>query len=256
VRTEAASIPDWRDPERYAALLDADRALLAWEWLRRDPAYRSAADAFEAEELPGAVTAGPEAFGLAAFEAADCAVPDARPIWRAEVHPLVLAARPGAAGARCDLFDVARFSLFARLVTDEAADRLLLSDGLRSVRIDARPGTFGGGPVHLNYELGGIMSAEPPLLTLRRFLALARTGGFSRVLHPAERRARRWILLLRAWDGVGTGADQREIARVRLSRSAGEPGWRSREPSVRSQVQRLVRSARAFARGGYRRLLD
>jgi hypothetical protein len=256
VRTEAASIPDWRDPARYAALVGADRALFAWEWLRRDPAYRSAADAFEAGRSAGLATPGPERFGLAAFEAAGCAVPDARPIWRAEVHPLVLAARPGAAGARCDLFDLARFSLFARFVTDEAADRLLLSDGLRSVRIDAQPGTFGGGPVHLNYELGGIISAEPPLLTLRRFLALARTGGFSRVLHPAERRARRWILLLRAWDGVGTGADQREIARVLLSRSAGEPGWRSREPSVRSQVQRLVRSARAFARGGYRRLLD
>jgi hypothetical protein len=256
VRTEAASIPDWRDPERYAALLDADRTLLAWEWLRRDPAYRSAARAFEAGRPAGLATAGPERFGLCAFEPADCAVPDARPIWRAEVHPLVLAARPGAAGARCDLFDLARFSLFARLVTDEAADRLLLSDGLRSVRIDAQPGTFGHGPVHLNYELGGIMSAEPPLLTLRRFLALAGTGRLSRVLHPRERRARRWILLLRAWDGLGTGADQREIARILLSRSAGEPGWRNREPSVRSQVQRLVRSARAFARGGYRRLLD
>jgi hypothetical protein len=256
VRTDAASIPDWRDAARYAALLGADRALFAWEWLRRDPAYRSAADAFEAGRSAGLATPGPERFGLAAFEAAGCAVPDARPIWRAEVHPLVLAARPGAGGAHHDLFDLARFSALARIVTDEAADRLLMSDGLRSVRIDAQPGTFGGGPVHLNYELGGIISAEPPLLTLRRFLALARTGGFSRVLHPAERRARRWILLLRAWDGVGTGADQREIARVLLSRSAGEPGWRSREPSVRSQVQRLVRSARAFARGGYRRLLD
>ena len=256
MRTDAASIPDWRDAACYAALLGADRALFAWEWLRRDPAYRSAADAFEAGRSAGLATPGPERFGLAAFEAAGCAVPDARPIWRAEVHPLVLAARPGAGGAHHDLFDLARFSALARIVTDEAADRLLMSDGLRSVRIDAEPGTFGGGPVHLNYELGGIISAEPPLLTLRRFLALARTGGFSRVLHPAERRARRWILLLRAWDGLGAGADQREIARVLLSRSAGEPRWRSREPSVRSQVQRLVRSARAFARGGYRRLLD
>jgi len=256
VRTDAASIPDWRDAARYAALLGADRALFAWEWLRRDPAYRSAADAFEAGRSAGLATPGPERFGLAAFEAAGCAVPDARPIWRAEVHPLVLAARPGAGGAHRDLFDLARFSALARIVTDEAADRLLMSDGLRSVRIDAEPGTFGGGPVHLNYELGGIISVESPLLTLRRFLALARTGRLSRVLHPRERRARRWILLLRAWDGLGTGADQREIARILLSRSAGEPRWRSREPSVRSQVQRLVRSARAFARGGYRRLLD
>ncbi|WP_442947384.1 transcriptional regulator domain-containing protein [Novosphingobium sp.] len=30
---------DWRDPERYRALAGMDRAGLAWEWLRRDPAY-------------------------------------------------------------------------------------------------------------------------------------------------------------------------------------------------------------------------
>jgi hypothetical protein len=62
-------------------------------------------------------------------------------------------------------------------------------------------------------------------------------------------------MLLRTWDGLAAGADQRQLAEVLLSRSAGGPRWRAREPSVRSQVQRLVRSARAFAAGGYRVLL-
>jgi hypothetical protein len=30
---------DWRDGAQYRALLGIDRAGLAWEWLRRDPAY-------------------------------------------------------------------------------------------------------------------------------------------------------------------------------------------------------------------------
>lgn len=31
--------PDWRDSAPYRALSGIDRAGLAWEWLRRDPAY-------------------------------------------------------------------------------------------------------------------------------------------------------------------------------------------------------------------------
>jgi hypothetical protein len=32
----------WRDPGVYAPLVDLDRGGLAWEWLRRVPAYREA----------------------------------------------------------------------------------------------------------------------------------------------------------------------------------------------------------------------
>jgi hypothetical protein len=31
--------PDWHDAAPYRALMDIDAAGLAWEWLRRDPAY-------------------------------------------------------------------------------------------------------------------------------------------------------------------------------------------------------------------------
>ncbi|UYY57154.1 transcriptional regulator domain-containing protein [Sphingomonas sp. S2-65] len=31
--------PDWRNSAPYRALAGIDRAGLAWEWLRRDPAY-------------------------------------------------------------------------------------------------------------------------------------------------------------------------------------------------------------------------
>jgi hypothetical protein len=254
VRTEAALIPDWRDPEAYAALRTAERPLFAWEWLRRDPSYRSAAAL--AAEQPAARRAAPDParFGLAAFEEPSRAAPDARPVWSAGVHPAVLSVRPGPGRGRSDLFDLSAFSRLARVVASDEADHLLLSDGLRSIRIDAPSGAFDA-PVRLDYQLGGLASAHAPLLTLRRFLALARSGGFSASLHPREARAGRWILVLRAWDGLASGADQRRIAEVLLSRSAGQACWRGREPSLRSRAQRLVRSARAIAAGGYRSLL-
>lgn len=254
MRRERTSTPDWRDGAAYASLLDADRSLFAWEWLRRDPRYCSAAGGTGVDHLGGG-RARPIDFGLVAFEPTGLAVPHARPLWGLIAHPFVLAAEAGEPCSSGDVLGLEALAPVARLATAGECEHLLLSDGLRTIRIDAPRGTFGSGPVCLQYRLAGLASAEPPLLTLRRLLELCRTGRFARSLHRPEARARRWILMLRAWDALACGADQREIAQQLLSRSVSQPRWRSRESSIRSQVQRLVRSARAMASGAYRELL-
>jgi hypothetical protein len=256
VQAESALGLDWRDAAAYAPLLEADRSLFAWEWLRRDGRYRAAAEAAlsqrGAERRHDSAAA---AFGLVGFEDPHLRVPDARPLWRAEIHPHVLGAERCARGMGEDAFPFGRLSQRAVLIPGQASEHLLLSDGLRAVRLDGSRGAFTGGAAPLRYCLEGLASLEPPLLTLRRLLALCRTGRFSRTLHPRELRARRWILMLRAWDAIAAGACQREIAGELLSRTVNAPRWRTRESSIRSQAQRLVQSARAFASGGYRELL-
>jgi hypothetical protein len=259
VREETSEGPDWRDAAAYAPLLDADRSLFAWEWLRRDAGYRVAAGRSLSSPGPiGGMEPGPEHFGLVAFEPPGLAVPDARPVWHSATYPYVLGVRAAPAMARQgepDLFDPRHVRALARLIERDGAQHLLLSDGLRCIRLDGPAGTFRDGPVCLSFAVCGIASAEPRLLTLRRFLALCRAGRFSRGLHRAEMRARRWILMLRAWDATAAGATQRDIAETLLRPSAGGPRWRTREPSARSQAQRLVRSARALVAGGYRAFL-
>jgi hypothetical protein len=256
MRTETASGRHWRDRAAYAPLLKADRSLFAWEWLRRDPLYRAAAHRARSA-APSSSGSGPRPgqFGLVAFEPPDLAVPDARPLWRLDVHPYVLRAEPIGARHCADMFDLAPLRGFARIHVDVEGEHLLLSDGLRAVRLDGPAAAFTGGRAALRYALEGLASAEPPLLALRRFLALCRTGGFARSLHRREAKARRWIEILRASDALASGADQRAIAQELLSSSVAEPGWRNRESSVRSRAQRLVRAARQMADGGYRRLL-
>ena len=249
--------PDWREAAAYAPLLDADRSLFAWEWLRRDPDYRSCAQAASAAGLrPTRAAPGAKRFGLIAFEPPGLAIPKARPLWRSEVHPFVLTAdiRNGAASVD-DEIDLSGMSHLVRILAARGTEHLLLSDGLRSIRLDGPRGAFSAGPLCLLYRVEGLASAERPLLTLRRFLALCRTGSFSRSLHPREVRARRWILLLRAHDAFAAGAGQRQIAQELLSSSVAGPRWRSRESSIRSQVQRLVRGARHMASNGCWRLL-
>jgi hypothetical protein len=250
-----ADIQAWKDEARYLPLLEADRSVIAWEWLRRDAAYREAAS-LSPRGISGACRHGPEHWGLVGFENPDLAAPLARPIWRKEVHPYVLAAIADPKAEPANSFDLAEFASITTIARFEgAAEHLLLSDGLKTIRIDVMAGSLANGPVRLRYLLAGVAAVERPLLTLRRLLALQRGGTFSRALHPDERRARKWIMMLRTHDGLAAGASQRELAMTLLSRYAEQERWRSAASSLRSQVQRLARASRCLASGGYRALL-
>ncbi|HEY1145461.1 MAG TPA: DUF2285 domain-containing protein [Allosphingosinicella sp.] len=247
--------PDWRDEAAYRPLLAADRSLLAWEWLRRDKGYRGAAAQAVEEGEAGRLLERPERWGLHAFEPPDLAVPDGRPVWCGDVDPHVLAvrARPGAGD---DVLDLERLAPLCRLLSGEAdRQHLLICDGLRSIRIDVVEGKIQQGRIHLEDLIAGFDQAEKPLLAVRRLLALRRTGRFSTALHPPQSRAGRFVLTLRAWDALASGATQREIAAWLLDEDAQLGRWRVRAPSLRSRAQRLARSARRMAAGGYRALL-
>lgn len=250
------NVPDWRDADAYEPLLHADRSLLAWEWLRRDGTYRAAAErALEADAEGDEGLPAPGLWGLHAFEPPYLSVPDARPVWRAEVHPHVLAVH-AVPQERGDAFDLRRLPARSRLLTAaDCSEHLLISDGVRTIRMDVLQGSLKEGRVRLRYLIAGLEEAEKPLLALRRLLALWRTGRFSAALHPAEARRRRLVLMLRAHDALSSGASQREIAAGLLSARAGLSRWRTESPTLRSSVQRLVRNARALAAGGYLSLL-
>ncbi len=253
---ESGLVSDWRDAAAYRPLFAADRSLIAWEWLRRDRSYQDAADrAFRARSnttLPGN---DPRRWGLLAFEPPLARVPEARPLWSAEIHGAVLKvdAAPPAGG---EPFDLERFAAFSTFIDDgHGCQHLLISDGLRAIRLDILSGSLASGPVELAYRLSGLAAAAQPLLALRRLLALWNGGRFSTSLHPPEVRARRWVELLRAHDAIAAGACQRDIAAVMVDADAGEPRWRVRCSSARTRAQRLVQGSMRMASGGYRALL-
>lgn len=250
-------VPDWRDAAAYVPLLDADRSFFAWEWLRRNRSYREAAErAHEARSSgeDGEAGEAPERWGLHAFELPGLTVPEARPVWCAEVDPHVLGIHAGPPAGE-DVFNLERFATMSTLLTAEGREHLLITDGLRTIRIDVLMGSIARGPVGLRYQLTGLSSAERPLLTLRRLLALWRGGRFCRSLHPGAARAKRWLLMLRTQDALATGANQRAIAAELLGSSAARERWRVEAPSLRTQAQRLVQCARRMAEGEFWNLL-
>lgn len=255
MRPRQGQLADWRDAAAYAPLLEADRSIHAWEWLRRNPEYRGTARAALTVEGSGD-SARAQDWGLEVFEDPDRSAPVARPMWSRHIHPAVLPAIASSGGLPEDSFHL---ELLAGLVTivrsGSGMEHVLLSDGLRTIRLDILAGSLAAGPAQLRYLLAGLASVERPLLTLQRLLLLCRTGRFGCSLQRSEPRARRWLLMLRAHDALAAGADQRAIAAALLSQSASAARWRSEASSLRSQVQRLVRGARRMAAGGYRELL-
>ena len=263
MRPDDGPAADWRDAAAYAPLLQVGRSGFAWEWLRRDDGYcAAAARALELSRLPHPGQTGePDAlaarWGLHAFEPPNRNAPEARPVWRQEFFPYVVEATAAEEGADDDRLDLRRLKLLVTLVAGpNGTEHLLLSDGFRSVRVDIVSGTLRTGPARLRYQLEGLRSLDKQLLTLQQLLALARTGQFSSMLHPRDRRARRWIMLLRTQDALAAGASQREIAVELLGKSAADGRWRVDAPTLRSQAQRLVRGARGLANGGWRMLLS
>jgi hypothetical protein len=141
------------------------------------------------------------------------------------------------------------------VVQAAGGEHLVLSDGYRRIRIDVVRGTLREGPVHLRYELQGLVGIDSKILTLRRLLALCRHGRFARNLHPPERLAPRWVAALRVYDAVREGASQRQVAAIMYGEKSTTVGEESGSDFLRLRIQRLVRVGRYMAAGGYRTLL-
>ena len=173
--------------------------------------------------------------------------------WRPGFNPSVLAveAWPVAPG-HGDAFDIRSFASIATVLCCGKSEHVLFSDGLRHLQLAVTAGSVLDGPVCLRTLLSGLRHMEAKVLALRRLCGLCRLGRLPRGLFPPERRAGRWAMMLRAWDGERAGASRRRVAAAIFGETAARERW---ESGYRSRMQRLVREAREMAGGGYLGLL-
>jgi hypothetical protein len=243
-RSAAGMVPDWKSRSGYDPLLHSDETAFAWEWLRRSVSYRSAFTA----TANGTATASSRQFGLECYEDPDLPVPEARPIWSADVSVDVIKAHVS------DPFAPARdrvdLRLLSPLVTvaidDNEIEHLLLSDGRHSIRVDVVVGTLIGCPASLTYLLHGISGLKGPVRALERLAALVTTGRFLPPPSRSVERQGRWIAELRVADAMAEGYDQQSIARILFDGAISARRWRTESASYRRRVQRLVAEARAL----------
>lgn len=238
----------WRRGADYAYLLGAERAMFAWEWLRRSPSYRESW-AQSRRSSPDNQLLTAHQFGLVVLVPPTLTGPEARPIWHAaqDAHVLSALVAREQISAR-DLLDVRALPGGIDIAFDEEdAEHWRIELAGRVVRIDVRGGTLLGGPTLLRYELSGLASVRPKLQPLG-MLVRAALGDPTRAAAPREARAARWITELRTADALADGASQQDIARALFGSSINTERWRAEGESFRLRVQRLVRIARTRLR--------
>lgn len=235
--SEATStLPDWRDAERYRALLGADLATWAWEFGRR------AGDGVQGPD--GLCFAGPG-------PAAD---PTPAVIWRAEVDlamPSVIAA-PAMPDDPAAL-DLKTLDLPVIVIQSASGQQhVLVCDGANRLRYSIVEGDGLAGPAKLAMPLPALGAGAASLASLRALIHLRDSGRLPKGSVRDGGRARRWADALRAHDARRDGASQREIAVLLYGAARVAADWASASDYMRMRVQRLVRGAETMVAGGYR----
>lgn len=235
------SEPDaWRAMAAYLYVLGLDDLGIAWECLRRNPAYR---DAF----AQGA--SDPAAWGLAAFEDPARDARDAEPLWDCDAAELLIV--PAATIDEGPDFDLWQLPAPRRLLHDGQAVRAVVGDR-RQTRLRLAPALNQGRP--FAYQLrAGPAAAGARRRALERITALERPPprGAAR---PADRGALVRMRTFAAFDGAGAGASHRDIATTLFGAAAVADRW-SADSEMRAQVRHLVARGRRLVAGGYRSLL-
>ncbi|WP_419739580.1 DUF2285 domain-containing protein [Ruegeria sp.] len=254
---------DWRNPDHYRPLLAGDRHRWAGEWLRRNPAFVA--------DLTGLCCCPFDTSShvicdmdcpLAPWGVRCCRVVGGGLFfWLASCNPQVLQLEAGplidplaaTVPDNPDALCCGRLPLLRGVVRGGDGQHLLFSDGARHLQLMVTGGDALAGPVLPGCTLRGLTEFGNKPLSVSRLYGLAHRGRLLRRLWVPERRAPRWVLMLRALDGAASGASQCEIAGILFGSRAAGQDW---DAGYRTRVQRLLAGARTMVRGGYRQLLD
>jgi hypothetical protein len=252
---------DWRSPQAVDALLELDRADLAWEFLKRNPDYREdfrqtlqrVATGEISEEA--ATMEFSRRWGYPVARDPDLPANESPTIWRPELIPLTVVLVPAP-----EVFSEAHELTASDLAPARASVRS--TDGIQIVVEDRR----GDHRVWLREpKEGQRLAALLPLdddfrlrvlslVLFQRRLAGRASGPPPKAWLITRRRRRRLILMVRALDGHLAEASYREIADALYGTEAvARYAWKT--SSIRGQTIRLVQDAVRMMRGGYRELL-
>lgn len=231
----------WAVSAAYLYTLDLDGPALAWEYLRRNPAYQSDWR-LQRSLVPWGVHRGED-------PARDAR--EARPLWITAPGELLhvrgssvrsAAASPG--------FDLWRVPGRKRLVLGDAGLTLLAEVSSQRLQISLA-GDLGDGDAYaVTVPLGPGLRGQLDAFNAQAMALLGETPSAMPV-RASSRAALLHLRALQALDGLQAGASHREIAQVLFGAETVAQRWQA-DGELRAQVRHLLRRAEGYMQGGYR----
>lgn len=257
--TEDAELADWRDPRSYDYTRELTRDGWAWEFLRRNPAYRTSWHHLRgARRRPDADAQAAE-FGLLVFEDPTRAATHAPIFWHPDVSSFVLQVRAEYGSNAAGVATVDFRALRARAAGEHREGlrhHLLFQEASRRLQLVVH-GERPDGVVSLLTEAPlDPTSFRRRMSLLQRLADVLANGRLTPQLYQPEARARRLAVVLRALDGWLAKSPQRAIGRAMFDRPAADEDWRDCQCPLRERVRLTLRRARWLMEGGYRTLLQ
>jgi hypothetical protein len=241
---------DWRDSGSYLWVTALPRPALAWEFVRRSPAYR---EAYHSDAIPD-----PEArWPLVRLEDPRLDARHAVPAWTGGVCEEILPLRTGAPpqDAIRSAIDIDRLRCQMTTIEDGAnTTHILFAERGRQLHLAVEVDPTAGATL-MTPALSPMPLAVKRTMALRRLSDLAEHGVLREHLYPAESRAPRFARILQALDGALAGARHRDIAISLFGERRVTQDWASPDNHLRDHVRRAVAQGRSMMAEGFVRLL-
>ncbi|WP_099186281.1 DNA -binding domain-containing protein [Sphingobium fuliginis] len=251
------------DRSRYAYLDQVDVAGLAWEWMRRDAAYRRLAPSSSRRGPFGCTILVPAPSGVQSrWGCLNLAAPalgaDVAPLlWTRAVDRSVLkvaairtATRPEAA------FDLSQWRDRATIVRARGCEHVLVQTAKGWLRFDVCDGTVLDGPVRLFLDVASSDAGHQTADSLRRLRdTLVNRDADCSARMPDQAHLRQ-IAALRTFDALADGASIRDVGIMLFGEARVRDEWLAAGDALKSTSRRLIALARHMGSGGYRSLLD
>lgn len=233
----------WAVSAAYLYTLDLDGSALAWEYLRRNPAYQSDWR-LQCSVAPWGVHRGED-------PARDAR--EAQPLWitapDALLHVRGSTVLRSAASPRFDLWRVPGRK---RLVLGDASLTLLAEVSSHRLQVSLAGDLGDGEPYAVTVPLGPSLRGQLDTFNAQA-LALQGQAPSAMPVRASSRAALLHLRALQALDGLQAGASHREIAQVLFGADVVAQRWQA-DGELRAQVRHLLRRAEAHMHGGYRAL--
>ena len=221
----------------------------AWEYLRRNPNYRTDT----AKRDPALATN----WSLLRFEDPELDARHADVFWQPHVGkhvlPLIADAKPQSEDGQCFSMDKLR----CRVIVHDAAEyrHVLFTEHGRALQIvvaghaDLQKVTF------LTPVLAPPQLRFARLLVIRRFSDLLLHGYLRPSLYPPENRAQRLMQILLALDASFAGVHHRDIAIALFGEGRVDRDWHHPHNYLRDHIRRAIAYGRDLMNGGYVKFL-